>query len=162
MTSFCLRCLVLCVVAVCIGCGPPDYYTLSGTVTKDGKPIPYLQITMMPDAIDSTRPPMCLSKEDGSFVMRTGRESGVPPGTYTIHIEDPAEADGGRTPKQSDAFYEDYMYVIERYSADNSDLKYEADAHQSGYELQLDTKEYTKEKVPLQQIENTTDEQPAS
>lgn len=162
MTSFCLRGMIVGCFVLCIGCGPPDYYTFSGTVTKDGKPIPHVQITMMPDAIDSTRPPMCLSKEDGSFVMRTGRETGVPPGSYTIHIEDPAEADGGRTPKESDAYYEDYMYVIERYSPDNSDLNYEADAHQNDYALTLDTKEYTKEKVPLKKTKNTTDEPPGT
>lgn len=142
-----------------IGCGPPDFYELAGTVTKDGKPLPFVQITMMPDAIDSTRPPMTIADKDGKFVMKCGRELGVPPGTYTVVIADPSHDDGGTTPKKSDAFYDDYMYAVERYSADNSDLKYESDAHRSDYELALDTKEYSKPKVPLHDLENTTDEQ---
>lgn len=149
--------LMLLCIACTVGCGPPDYYELSGTVTKDGKPIPHLEITLAPDAIDSTRPPLCLSKEDGSFILRTGRESGVPPGSYTFHIADPAAADGGTTPKKDDPFYEDYMYVVERYSSANSDLKYEADAHRNDFNLDLVEKEYTTPKVKLQKGANTTD-----
>ncbi len=151
------RLILLGLVAVCVGCGPPDFYELKGTVTKDGVPIPHVLITLAPDNIDSTRPPLALSKADGSFVIRCGSESGVPPGEYTFHIEDPAEADGGTTPKKSDSFYDAYIYVTERYSPDNSDLRYTADAHRTDYELKLDEKEYTKPKVEKRKTQNTTD-----
>lgn len=157
MSQYISRFILLGLVAFCVGCGEPDYYTLSGTATKDGKPLPHLQITLAPDMLDSTRPPMAMSQEDGTFIMRCGRESGVPPGEYTFHIQDPAEADGGTTPKKTDPFYDDYMYVVERYSPGNSDLKYTADAHRSGFELKLDEKEYTKPKVSTRKTRNTTD-----
>ncbi|GAB5401927.1 MAG: hypothetical protein Aurels2KO_01580 [Aureliella sp.] len=148
--------LLLCVSCL-VGCGPPDFYKLDGTITKDGRPLPHVQITFAPDAIDSTRPPFTISDENGNFEVTTGREYGLPPGGYTVHIEDPAAADGGTTPKKSDEHYDDYMYACERYSPQNSDLKYEADEHRAGFELKVDTKEYTKERVPLRGIENTTD-----
>lgn len=149
--------LMLLCIACTVGCGPPDFYELSGTVSKDGKPIPHLQIDLSPDAVDSTRPPMAMSDENGKFTIRTGRGNGVPPGSYTIQVLDPAAANGGTTPKKTDPFYEDYMYVVERYSPDNSDLKYEADAHRNDFVLDLAEKEYTKPKVKLQQGQNTTD-----
>ncbi len=152
-----MRIMVLPLVMAAIGCGPPDVYQTEGVITKDGKPVPFLQITFQPDMLDSTRPPFAIADKDGKFEMKTGRERGCPPGTYTIHIEDPAAADGDTTPQKSDDFYEDYMYVIERYSPYNSELKYEADAHRSDFELKLDTAEYTKPKVPYRQTQNTTD-----
>lgn len=144
--------LLVTSLAFVVGCGTPDYYTTSGTVTKDGEAIPHVQITFSPDMIDSVRPPMTIADENGKFEMKTGREYGVPPGGYTVHIQDPAAADGLQTSTE-----ENYLYVIDRYSPQKSDLKYTADAHRSDLELKLDTKEYTGPKVRDEKVQNTTD-----
>lgn len=75
----------------------------------------------------------------------------------SVMVEDPLAATGGRTVSKDDPIFDSYQYVCERYSSQNSDLKYKADAHRSDYVLKLDTKEYTKAKVKLDQAENTTD-----
>lgn len=62
---------------------------------------------------------------------------GVPPGSYTVIVEDPVAADGRRTSTS-----EDYLYVIDRYSPSKSDFKYVADQHRRDFELKLDTKDY--------------------
>lgn len=144
--------LGLALLFTAVGCGPPDYYACSGTVTHDGKPIGSLQITLEPVILDSVRPPMCLAKPDGSFELKTGRERGVPPGTYKVIIEDPAAADGLQTSTE-----EDYLYVIDRYGPAKSDMTYEADQHRSDFELKLDTKEYTGPPVRQTEVQNTTD-----
>ena len=151
--------LICSLLFAAVGCGPPDFYTLSGTVTSDGVPLPFIQITLAPDMIDSTRPPMALTDSTGKFEIKTGRNRGVPPGSYTVQIEDPAFADGGTTPKKTDAYYDQYQYACLRYSTNNSDLKYEADAHRTDYELKLDTKEPSKPLKPLRAVENTTDQE---
>ncbi|GIW98974.1 MAG: hypothetical protein KatS3mg111_2307 [Pirellulaceae bacterium] len=84
--------------------------------------------------------------------MKTGRHIGVPPGSYIVHIEDPAAADGGQTSTDPD-----YLYVVDRYSPLKSDLKYLADAHRTDFELKLDTREYTGPPVREEKIRNTTD-----
>ncbi|QDV26114.1 carboxypeptidase-like regulatory domain-containing protein [Aureliella helgolandensis] len=152
-----LRALLVLVLLSAVGCGEPDFYTMKGTATHDGVPIPNLQITFAPEAIDSTRPPVTITKVDGTFEMTTGRNRGIPPGKYTIHIEDPGAADGRVTPKKDDSYYDAYMYVVERYSPANSDLNYDAKQHASGYELKLDTKDPSKPLVKNRTAKNTTD-----
>lgn len=150
---FSLAAGMILALASLVGCGPPDYYRVNGTVTKDGSPVPYLQITFQPIPLDRCRPPMTIANEEGFFEMKCGRNYGVPPGTYTVHIEDPAEADGGKTSTEPD-----YLYVVDRYSPVKSDLLYESDAHRTGWELKLDTSEYTGPKVNKDVIKNTTDD----
>ncbi|MFN3192097.1 MAG: carboxypeptidase-like regulatory domain-containing protein [Aureliella sp.] len=139
-----------------VGCGPPETYSCSGTVTHDGEPVPYLEIVFEPENPDATRPPRAMANENGEFEMKWGRKKGVPPGNYNIHILDPAEADGGDTSKQAPD-PEKYKYVVDRYSPLKSDLKYVSDANRSGYELKLDTKEYTGPDVKQEKMQNTTD-----
>lgn len=128
---------VTLVLGICIGCEPPKFYDCEGVVTRDGKPIPRLQITFAPDIIDSVRMPLGLSDEQGRFEMFSGRNMGVPPGAYRVYVEDPGAADGRQTSDDPD-----YLYVINRYSAEKSDYKYVADRDQLDFELKLDTKEY--------------------
>ncbi|MEM7476220.1 MAG: hypothetical protein AAF483_14595 [Planctomycetota bacterium] len=140
-----------------LGCGPPDYYKCSGVVTKDGEPVPWVQIRFAPDEIDAVRPPIGIADINGQFEMKSARKIGVPPGSYTVHIFDPAADDGGQTIKPGDDHYENYSYVVDRYSPDKSDLKYTADSHQTSFELKLDTKEYTGPEIKAEVMENTTD-----
>ncbi len=144
--------LIVVSISALVGCGPPDYYTCSGTVMHKGNPIPHVEITFEPEILDSTRPPHALADKDGKFEMKCGRERGVPPGKYKIIIQDPAKADGGKTSTEPD-----YLYVTDRYSPQKSDLTYEADQHRTNWELDLPEKEYTGPKVREQVIQNTTD-----
>ena len=139
------------------GCGPPDYYECAGVVTHDGEPVPWVMIEFVPDEIDTVRPPLAVADKEGKFVMKSGRKIGVPPGTYTVHILDPAADDGDQTIKEGEEHYENYSYVVDRYSVMKSDLKYTADSHQSSFELKADTREYTGPEVPDEKIRNTTD-----
>lgn len=135
--ALCGALAILCVA----GCGQPRYYNCAGQVTRDGRPIPYLEIKFMPDD-PAGRTPNTSSDENGNFVMRVGRDIGVEPGTYKICVVDPLFEAGGQTPAESDEWYEDYMYVIDRYSPAKSDIKYSADQHITDFQLKLDTSEY--------------------
>jgi hypothetical protein len=138
-----------------VGCGPPASYHLSGTVEHDGKPMPFVQLTFDPG--NGNRPPIAVADKNGNFEVSTGSLDGLPPGEYIVMVEDPAAAAGGRTVEKSDPLFASYQYVCERYSPQNSDLKYKADAARSGYVLKLDTHDYSKPKVKLTETENTTD-----
>ncbi len=127
MFSWGVACLLLCAV----GCDQPDYYQCDGTVTLDGTPIPNLQITFAPDNPDD-RPPIAMTDASGQFQMSTGREMGVKPGSYKVIIEDPGAADGRKTSTEPG-----YVYVVERYSTAKSDINYNADHHESNYQLSL-------------------------
>ncbi len=140
---------VTLVIGFCIGCEPPKFYDCEGVVTRDGKPIPQLQITFTPDIIDSVRMPLGLSDDQGRFEMFSGRNMGVPPGSYRVYVEDPGAADGRQTSDNPD-----YLYVINRYSPEKSDYKYVADRDQLDFELKLDTKDYV---PPEPDIAETTE-----
>ena len=144
------------VLACAVGCGPPKFYKCSGKVTHEGEPVPFVEIVFSPDIADSTRPPMAMSDKDGNFEMMCARNSGAPPGEYTIHIIDPAEADGGDTSGDVPN-PEAYKYVVDRYSPMKSDLKYVADQHRTDFELNIDKSEYTGPEYREEKVENTTD-----
>ncbi len=134
------RTICTCVISlVCgsLGCAPPKFYDCEGVVTHEGRPVANLQITFTPDIIDSVRMPLGLTNSEGRFEMFSGRHMGVPPGGYSVYVEDPGAADGRQTSKEAD-----YLYVIDRYSPDKSDLKYVADRDRIDFELKLDIKEY--------------------
>lgn len=134
------------------GCGTPDYYQCEGIVTHEGKPVGPLLITFQPEDPEAGRPPTAISDENGKFKMESGREAGVPPGNYIINVVDPVAADGR---KMSTA--PEYLYVIDRYSPEKSDVKYTADSHQSNFELKLDKKEYTGPPIrKAAEVQNTT------
>ena len=120
---------------VCVaGCAEPDFYQMNGIVTHNGKPMPYLQITMAPDAIETHPPSLSVSDENGKFEMRIGRRTvGVKPGTYTVHVEDPVAVDGAQTSTEPD-----YLLVIDKYGPEKSALKMEVNQHLQGFELKLD------------------------
>lgn len=120
----------------------------------EGNPIPHVQITFAPENPDAVRPPMAMADENGEFEMKCGRNKGVPPGRYFIHIEDPAEADGGQTSTEPN-----YLFVVDRFSPVKSDLMYDSDQHRTGWEMDLPKTEYTGPEVKEETMENTTDNQ---
>ena len=115
------------------GCGEPDFYRVSGVVTRAGKPMEFLQITFVPDNPELVRPPIAMTDKEGKFKLMTGSIVGVKKGSYSIHIDDPERVGGGKTSTE-----EDYVHVISRYSAQNSDLKIDVDRHIDDYQLKLD------------------------
>lgn len=123
--------LIAGVIPFCVGCGQPDYYKCGGVVSLDGKPIPKLQINFVPEDIN-IRPPVGMTDDSGHFDMTSGDEYGVPPGKYKIAIVDPGAADGRKTSTEAG-----YVYVVNRYKEANTDLTYEANSHQSNYEIKL-------------------------
>ncbi|MCA9195325.1 MAG: hypothetical protein KDB03_26320 [Planctomycetales bacterium] len=123
--------LMLMIAAV--GCGPPEYCRVSGVVTHNGKPVPFLQIKLAPVILDSGRPPLAMSDKEGKFQMTTARTVGVKSGEYTVHIEDPVAVDGAQTSTEKD-----YLYCIDKYSPKNSTLKLTIDHHMDDFELVLE------------------------
>ena len=123
--------LTIGLIAIFSGCGKPDYYKCGGVVSLDGKPIPQLQINFIPEDVN-IRPPVGMTDDKGHFDMTSGSEYGVPPGKYKIEIVDPGAADGRKTSTEPD-----YVYVVGRYNSAKTDLTYEANSHQSNYEIKL-------------------------
>jgi hypothetical protein len=82
------------VAVVCLGltgCGTTDTgeivptVPVSGTVTYNGKPLQYYQITLFPS--DSQRPAAGVSDTDGKFVLGTNEPGdGAIEGTHTVAI----------------------------------------------------------------------------
>ncbi len=121
-----------------LGCGKADFYQCEGVATHDGKPVPFLQVDFLPVDPNLGRPPFAMTDENGRFQLTTGREYGLVPGSYKVSVQDPGAADGRKTSTEPA-----YLYVIDRYSDQKSDITYEADRHNKNFELKLDTKEYT-------------------
>ncbi len=134
---------IMAVALQLCGCETPKFYDCEGVLTHDGRPVPYVQITFAPDIIDSVRMPLGVTDAEGRFEMFCGRHLGVPPGSYTVYVEDPGAADGRQTSTDPD-----YLYVIDRYSEGKSDFKYVADQHRLEFELKLDTKEFAPPEAP--------------
>ena len=121
------------VLLFAVGCCEPDFYRVSGVATRNGQPMEFLQITFVPDNAELVRPPIAMTDKEGKFKLTTGSIAGVKKGAYSIYIDDPERVGGGKTSTE-----EDYVHVITRYSAANSDLKIDVDRHMDDFQLKLD------------------------
>jgi hypothetical protein len=65
------------------GCGGPYDATVAGVVTLDGLPVPRGTVKFIPAQGPSA---YGLIGEDGAYSMMTGRERGLPAGTYTVTV----------------------------------------------------------------------------
>lgn len=72
------------VVLVAAGCGGGFDATVSGVVTLDGNVVPTGGVLFAPQSNGSTA--YGLIQEDGSFVLNTGREGGLPSGQYVVTV----------------------------------------------------------------------------
>ncbi|MCA9194575.1 MAG: hypothetical protein KDB03_22545 [Planctomycetales bacterium] len=126
-------CSLLWILCTAVGCGPPEFCRVEGIVTHKGKPVPFLQISFSPVDPELVRPPLGFSDKEGKFQMRTARTEGVKRGEYHIFVDDPERVGGGRTSTEPD-----YLYVIDRYSAENTDITVDFQNHQDNFELKLD------------------------
>lgn len=75
--------------AVALGCGGsrdgPPRYTLSGTVTFDGKPVPYGTIIISPDSSQGNSGPGAFAQiRDGKY--RTARGAGTVGGPHLLDV----------------------------------------------------------------------------
>ncbi|MEX2309879.1 MAG: carboxypeptidase-like regulatory domain-containing protein [Pirellulales bacterium] len=98
-SRFCVVAATLCVVAL-VGCGGPYDSSVSGMVTLDGQAVPRGTVSYQPKA---GGPAAYARIENGSYVMRTGREEGLPSGDYyvTVTANEPsavARTEGGGPP----------------------------------------------------------------
>ena len=79
--------LLVCVVAssfVWCGCGGTYDAYVSGTVTLDGSPLPSGSVSYIPDQAGPASYGVILN--DGTYVVNTGREEGLPSGAYTVTV----------------------------------------------------------------------------
>lgn len=87
-----------------------DIVPISGTLTYQGKPMPYVFLRFVPDdgAVKSTS--MAVTDEQGRFTMMIGSVSGVYRGTATVFCDDPLAATGSKTDvgKEVEGLYREF------------------------------------------------------
>ena len=66
------------------GCGGPYDATVSGAVKLQGNPLPRATVAFIPDNPGASAYGM--TDAQGNYVVRTGREEGLPAGTYTVSV----------------------------------------------------------------------------
>lgn len=75
-------------IVMCAGCaGEPEVYTVEGTVSYQGKPLPE-DVSIFFTPVDGRRPSGGNTEADGRFKMRwTGMIDGAVPGEHIVHVE---------------------------------------------------------------------------
>jgi hypothetical protein len=86
--------LPLLVLVGVAGCGGTYDSTVSGVVTLDGNVVPRGTVAYMPVAGGPAA--YAPIQQDGTYVMRTGREEGLPAGEYSVTVT-ANEAGGSRS-----------------------------------------------------------------
>jgi len=83
------RLIVLSLTLALAGCGGEYEATMTGTVTYNGKPLPFALMSFH----NQGQGPMAYSmtEEDGSYEVLTGSQSGLRPGKYKLAFESPPE-----------------------------------------------------------------------
>ncbi len=80
------RWLLLLPLAVGIGCGPPPYHPVSGTITLDNRPLEGAFISFMPEG-DRGVPSFGNTDAAGRYTLTHGAElQGAPAGEYRVRI----------------------------------------------------------------------------
>lgn len=100
----CTFAALLCVVTLCIGCGPggPEIASVEGTVTMDGKPLENASVVFTPP---NGRPAGARTDAEGHYVLNfSGGRQGAIPGENRVQIStlrDPfPDGKGGVVPAQ--------------------------------------------------------------
>ena len=75
---------VLATSLTLVGCGGTYNASVSGLATLDGSPLPSGSIAFIPDQPGPTSYAAILN--DGTYVVNTGREEGLPSGSYTVTV----------------------------------------------------------------------------
>jgi hypothetical protein len=126
---------LFCVSGGFAGCGGPFDASVSGKITIDGKIVPCGMVTFQPKAggpISYAR-----IEENGTYILRTGREAGLPPGQYdvTVTANEPPTAtrsEGGGPPPLGKAITPDWYR-----SKATSGLSFVVDAGNNEINLEL-------------------------
>lgn len=116
-----------------LGCSPegPQLHTFKGTVTHNGKPLPKLYISFVPDDQMNKATATAVTDENGKFELKLGSTSGCYPGSHTIVIADPLAAVGGKSSDDPD-----YIAATKKYDY-KSGVKINVDKDESNYQLEL-------------------------
>lgn len=117
-----------------IGCGPSNnLLKIKGTVKHNGKPIPNLYLTFMPE--DPMKQSASSSSTDasGNFELKVGSTGGVAPGNYIVTVSDPAAMMGGKSSDDPD-----YKLVCKKYAQGTSKYKITVDKNNPNLEILLD------------------------
>ena len=102
LVRFSASAALISTMVVLVGCGGPYDATASGKVTLDGSVVPRGTVSYHPVAGGPVA--YAAIDENGEYVVRTGREEGLPPGDYQVTVvanEPPAvqqTAQGGPPP----------------------------------------------------------------
>lgn len=124
-------------LALLAGCGDnPKVVTVSGTLTRNGKPVPYLTIHFIPDG----RASWGVSDESGRFSLKQDNKTpGALVGSHTVWVEwRPASAKEEMNPKQANK-PADLTAIQEKYGSDKkSPLKIEITKPVEDLEIKLD------------------------
>jgi hypothetical protein len=76
--------VIVAAVTCVLGCGGAHDSSVTGLVTLDGKAVPRGTVSYQPDA--GGPPAYALIEEDGTYVVRTGREEGLKSGSYSVTV----------------------------------------------------------------------------
>ena len=131
-----LSCSLIVVISVCagtLGCGPkgPRVVPVSGTLTRNGKPVPNLEIYFIPN---QGRNSVASTDEQGRFNLGyTADQAGAQTGNHTVWVTyNPADPVLNPPPPDKDA-------IIAKYgSQEVSKLKVEVKEAISDLELKID------------------------
>jgi hypothetical protein len=128
------RILAVALLALACGCSDPgpQMYSISGTATSNGKPLPNLYINFSPDDKSKYADSAAMTDAEGRFTMRVGSREGVFPGPHTVIVADPAGLQGGSSSSDPD-----YQAAIKKYGR-NSPLRVTIDKDDDEFELKLD------------------------
>jgi hypothetical protein len=79
-----IRIVSVMATALLVGCGGKYDASVTGAITFDGKPLPRGTVKFAPQG--SGPAAYGLVSEDGSYSIMTGRESGLPAGSYIVTV----------------------------------------------------------------------------
>ena len=118
-----------------VGCGGPYDSYVSGVVTLDGSPLPRGTVSYNPAQPGPAS--YGVIRSDGSYVIKTGREEGLPSGEYTVTVvakeeSIPDETGEGRPPKPGKTITPAWYR-----SKQSSSLKYTVDSGSNEIDLEL-------------------------
>jgi hypothetical protein len=127
--------ILLLNVLVCTGCGGRPA-RVSGTVTLDGKPVDHGMVSFTPASGGMLASGVIQS--DGSYDLKTNRDSGLEPGEYLVAVESrvPGKENAIGAPPMPGPFI-----TPERYSlTQSSGLKYQVERGSNTIDIALTSK----------------------
>ena len=118
-----------------VGCGGPYDSYVSGVATLDGSPLPRGTVSYSPDQPGPAS--YGVIRSDGGYVIKTGREEGLPSGDYTVTVvakeeSIPDDSNRGLPPKAGKTFTPPWYR-----SKQHSTLKFTVESGSNEIDLEL-------------------------